>query len=216
MFDEVKRSGFLGTFIKVQKHRVVADIFDLDKEFRDFDEVREMYTPVGEESNLETMAAHQAKPFELLRQFAFAAGDDKDTFKYPTPRIIAGKVRIIEEFIVAVTILLDHSYNVEIYNSSSRSKTPNMMVLDHNVCAADKHAWSKDIEFARQVLAGMNPLLVEALTVLTVTLLIWISQRFTRSCCNTYGFRELMAQCGATLLTGISTEESVCRYCRNH
>lgn len=92
MFDEVKRSGFLGNFIKGQKHKFVGDIFDLDKEFRDFDEVREMYAPVGEESNLETMSSNQAKPFELLRQYAFAQGDNENTFKYPTPRIIASKL----------------------------------------------------------------------------------------------------------------------------
>jgi len=91
VFDEVKRSGFLGDFIKGQKHKAVGDIFDLDKEFRDFDEIRDMFAPVGEESNLETMASHQTKPFELLRNFAFAAGDDKNTFKYPMPRLIAGK-----------------------------------------------------------------------------------------------------------------------------
>jgi len=118
VFDEVKRSGFLGNFIKGQKHKAVADLFDLDKsEFLDFDEIRCMYAPVGEESNLETVAGHQAKPFELLRNFAFASGENKNTFKYPTPRIIA----------------------------------------------ADKNAWTKDVEFARQALAGMNPLLIEIL-----------------------------------------------------
>lgn len=66
VFDEVKRFGFFGIFIKVQKYCVVVDIFDLDKEFWDFDEVREMYMLVGEELNFEIMVVYQVKLFEFF------------------------------------------------------------------------------------------------------------------------------------------------------
>ncbi|KAG0504364.1 hypothetical protein KC19_11G077300 [Ceratodon purpureus] len=116
-FNAVKKSGFFGNFVKAQKHNLVANMVDFDKQFRDFDEVRSMYVPIGEESKVEEYSNNQQQPFELIRNLAFASGDDRDLLKYPTPRIIA----------------------------------------------SDKNAWTKDEEFARQTLAGMNPLLIETL-----------------------------------------------------
>lgn len=87
----VKKSGFFGNFIKAQQHNLVANVVDHDKQFRDFDELRDMYVPIGEESKIEQYSNYQSQPFELLRQLAFASGDDRDLLKYPTPRIIASK-----------------------------------------------------------------------------------------------------------------------------
>ena len=50
-----------------------------------------MYVPIGEESKIEAFSSNQQQPFELLRQLAFASGDDRDLLKYPTPRLIASK-----------------------------------------------------------------------------------------------------------------------------
>jgi hypothetical protein len=119
-FDAQKKSGFFGAFFKAQQHSLVATVsgdLDDEKEFQSFDEVRDLYEPVGKESKIEAFSNNQLQPFELLRSLAFASGDDKDLLKYPTPRIIA----------------------------------------------TDKNAWTTDEEFARQALAGMNPLVVEAL-----------------------------------------------------
>ncbi|KAG0504866.1 hypothetical protein M758_N011900 [Ceratodon purpureus] len=117
-FDEVKRSGFIANNLKAKKHSIASTLFDDGLDFHDFDELRALYVPIGEESVVEIIVNNQRQPFELIRQFVKASGDSKnDSFLYPTPRIIH----------------------------------------------ADKDAWSKDVEFARQVLAGMNPLIIEAL-----------------------------------------------------
>nr|ABF66650.1 lipoxygenase-4 [Physcomitrium patens] len=116
-FDDVKKSGFLGTSLKGKKHQLIANLGSHDEDFRSFDEVRQLYVPLGQESSVQELISNQQQPFELIRQFAFASGDDKNVFKYPTPRIIA----------------------------------------------ADKDAWTEDVEFGRQVLAGMNPIVIEAL-----------------------------------------------------
>lgn len=87
-----KKSGFLGDFVKAQQHNLLGNLADHDKQFRDFDEVRDMYEPIGQESQIEKFSNNQQQPFELLRELAFASGDDKNLLKYPTPRIIAGKM----------------------------------------------------------------------------------------------------------------------------
>lgn len=91
MFDEVKRSGFLGNFIKGQKHKAVGEFLDSDKEFQDLNEVREMYVKDEKDSDLAGAAKHQPQPFELLRQIFAAEGDNRNAFKYPTPRLIESK-----------------------------------------------------------------------------------------------------------------------------
>nr|ABF66649.1 lipoxygenase-3 [Physcomitrium patens] len=116
-FDEVKKSGFLGNSLKGKKHQNVASLFVHEQDFESFDHVRELYVPVGEESSVEEVINNQQQPFELIRQFVKASGDNKNAFKYPMPRLIA----------------------------------------------VNKDAWTQDTEFARQVLAGMNPLLIETL-----------------------------------------------------
>lgn len=90
-FDEVKRSGFLSNNFKGKKHNLVSSLFADGTDFHNFDELRALYVPIGEESVVETIVNNQLQPFDLIRQFVKAAGVGKfDSLLYPTPRIIHG------------------------------------------------------------------------------------------------------------------------------
>lgn len=95
-FDIVKRAGFIGHTLKAKKHDIVSGLFDHDTDFRDFDDLRALYTPVGEDSVVETIVSNQPQPFELLRQFVKSSGGTNQIdLKYPTPRLIQGTVTIL-------------------------------------------------------------------------------------------------------------------------
>lgn len=87
-FDEVKKSGFLADSLKGKKHNAIADLFDPDKNFESLREIYDLYAPPGEEAKMEALVSNQNQPFQLLREFLVAPGDDNNIFKYPTPRVI--------------------------------------------------------------------------------------------------------------------------------
>jgi linoleate 9S-lipoxygenase len=87
-FDEVKKSGFLADSLKGKKHDVIADLFDPDKNFGTLREIYDLYAPPGEEAKMDTLVSNQNQPFQLLREFLVAPGEDNNIFKYPIPRVI--------------------------------------------------------------------------------------------------------------------------------
>lgn len=88
-FDEVKKSGFLADSLKGKRHNIIADLFDPDKNFGSLREIYDLYAPPGQEAKIETVVSNQNQPFQLLHEFFLAPGDNNNTFKYPTPRVIA-------------------------------------------------------------------------------------------------------------------------------
>lgn len=156
-FGHLKFSDFLGYALKSLGQFLLPELLSLfDKtpnEFDTFDDVNALYEgglshgPILEHIQKNT-------PLEMIKELL--RSDGEKMFKFPTPQVIAGTLTHKQCFSLnfhgLISIFFSH--------------------FEPNFCGEteNKTAWRTDEEFAREMLAGVNPVSISRLQVTTFSL----------------------------------------------
>jgi linoleate 9S-lipoxygenase len=153
-FGHIKKSDFYGYAIKALVNAVIPAIrtyVDLSPgEFDSFKDIMKLYEGGIQLPKIPALEDLRKQfPLELVKDVLPVGGDY--LLKLPMPQIVKGRSSLrANDAELVFNLVVKYGYQFH---------------LDYSGYAEDKTGWMTDEEFGREILAGVNPMIVKRLTV---------------------------------------------------